>query len=719
METIDLSRRRFLELSGVAAGSLVVAFYLPSGLQKAFAQKPTAPPFPNAFIVIAPDNSVTFVINKLEMGQGVNTSMAQLIAEELDCDWDKVRSVSAGVDPVYNHTMMGPMQLTGGSTALISSWDQHRKIGASLREMLKTAAATRWGVSVNELKTSKGYVTHARKGKISYGELVGEAQKLPVPENPPLKNAKDYKIIGKSTLRVDAPEKSNGTAIFGMDVRIPGMLYAVIARPSVNLTKAASYNKKAAKAIKGVVDVIELPNGVAVLATNTHSAKKGRDALKIQWKDKAYSKISSTSLMADFKKQSKSKSSVKVADRGDAVNALKGATQKIEAEYTFPFLAHAAMEPMNCTINYDGQSAELWSGHQMPTGDRMVASQILGLAPEKIKVNTVYAGGSFGRRASKTSDYVTEACWLAKKVKKPLKVVWTREDDMRGGYYRPMNYHRVTVGFNDQNELLGWDHSIVGQSIAKGSPFEKMMFKNGVDPLVIEGVNDTHYSFPHFRCHQVIADTPYTTLWWRSVGHTHTAYVMETMMDELAHTMKRDPLELRQSLLKDQPRHLAVLDLLKQKSGWGSQKPPAGRAWGLALHESFNSVVGHVAEVSIKDNVPRIHKIWSAVHCGTVVNPEGAKTQVEGAIVYGLSAAMMEEIKIDKGHVLTGNFNDFPVMRIQDMPVVDVSFVPSNEKPTGLGEPGLPPIAPAVANAIFQLTQKRLRHLPFSKELQG
>lgn len=714
-----ISRRAFLETTAIVTGGLIVSYYIPSPMMnKVFAAPPpNAPlPAPNAFIQIAPDNSITIVINKLEMGQGVNTSMAQLIAEELECDWKKIRSVSAGVNPAYNHTMFGT-QMAGGSTALISSWDQHRKIGASMREMLKTAAAQRWGIPVNQVKAENGFII-SKKGKLSYGELAEDAGKLPLPENPPLKNSRDFRVIGTSVARVDAGDKSNGKAIFGIDVRLPGLLYATVAKPPLAGAKIKSLDEKAARKVAGVTDVVKFADKVAVLAKNTHAALKGREALQVKWENKTNGAFSSEGLMNDFKAQGKTKGAI-AKDTGQVDEAFAKAKTKVTAEFEFPFLAHAAMEPMNCTIHYDGKKAEIWSGHQMPTIDRDVAAKVLGLKPDDVKVNTVYAGGSFGRRASKLSDYVIEAAELAKVVKKPLKVTWSREDDMRGGFYRPMTYHRVSFALDDKKHLLAWDHKIVGQTVIGGSMFESMMVKNGLESTITEGVADTHYAFPQFRCDQTRSQSPVSTLWWRSVGHTHTAYVMETMIDELAVASDQDPLKLRKQLLAKSPRHMAVLNLLEKETGWGKKKAPKGRAWGLAIHESFNSVVGQVAEVSMVDGFPKVHKIWAAVDCGLVVNPEGAKTQVEGAIVYGLSAALFQEIQVKDGQVVQGNYNDYPVMRMQDMPQVKVAFVKGAGSPTGLGEPGLPPAAPAVANAIFRLTNKRLRQLPFTKELKG
>lgn len=714
----EITRRKFLQTSGTVLAGLVVAFHAPLMLKKAFAAEGPVPvpADPNAFVHIAPDGQITLIINKLEMGQGVNTSMAQLIAEELECDWTKIRSESAPVAPVYNHTAFGT-QMTGGSSALSSSWEQHRQVGATMRELLKAAAAQKWGVPVSEVTAKNGFIHHASKGKLSYGELAEAAGKLPAPKNVALKKSSEYKVIGQSKKRVDALDKSNGKAIFGMDVRVPGMLYAVIAWPPGPGATMKSMDEKAARAVKGVVDVVKFGDKVAVLGRNTYAARKGRDALEAQWK--ATAGLSHESLMADFRKQADTKGLV-AEEKGNADAALAKAASKITAEYEFPFLAHAAMEPMNCTVNFDGQKAEIWSGHQMPTIDAMTAAKVLGLPPEKVKVNTVYAGGSFGRRANKNSDYVVAACELAKVVKKPLKLVYTREDDTRAGYYRPMNFHRVTVGVGADKKLCGWNHRLVGQSVIAGSVFEPMMVKNGLEATVSEGVTETRYDLPDFRCEVTRATTPLTTLWWRSVGHTHTAYVMETMMDELAVATGQDGLKMRREMLKNSPRHLKVLELLAKQTGWGTKKPPKGRAWGLAVHESFNTVVGQVAEVSVgEDKMPVVHRIWAAVHCGQVVNPESARTQVEGGIVFGLSAALRGEIRLENGEIQNGNFIDYPVMRIQDMPKVSVEFVKTDDAPTGLGEPGVPPAAPAVANAYYALTKKRLRKLPWSKEIEA
>jgi isoquinoline 1-oxidoreductase beta subunit len=709
-----LTRRSFIGRTVAYAGSLIVAFHIP----RTFSQEATDRKYPpNAFIRIAPDNSVTLTINHLEVGQGINTAFSQLIAEELGCRWEDIQAISSSTDPVYN-TPGFPLVTTGSSMSVRTSWEQYRKIGASMREMLKQAASMRWGVSIESLMVENGNVTHPQKGKLSFGELAEEASRIPFPEDPPLKKSNDYKVIGKSLKRVDANDKSSGKAVFGMDVRLPGMLYAMVARPPFESSKLVSYDEDTARKVPGVVDVIKFAGRVAVLARNTHAARLGQSALKATWDNGAASNASTEAFMNQFKEAAK-KDGLVVEERGSMSANMKNAARTLTLEFEFPFLAHAPMEPMNCTIHFDGVTAEIWGGMQMPTNDHQAAVEIFGIPYDQVKIHVTYAGGSFGRRASKVSDYTVEACQLAKVVRKPLKVVWSREDDMRGGSYRPMNYHRLTLGLDSKGQLLAWDHHVVGQSIVNGSPFEAMMVAKGVEELVVEGLKETPYPLANFRLQQTRVDTPMGTLWWRSVGHSHSAYVMETVIDELAEAGGHDPLEFRRTLLKKSPKHIAVLDLLKKETGWGNKKPPRGRAWGLAIHESFQSVIGHVAEVSIEGGVPRVHRVWSAAHVGHVINPDGVATQIEGAVIFGLSAILQLQIEVKDGRIIQGNFNDYPVLRIQDAPSVSVHLVNTDEPPTGVGEPGVPPIGPAVANAVYRLTGKRIRVLPFSKGMKA
>lgn len=716
----QIDRRSFLVSGATALGGLIVAFHVPSGLNKVFAASPEAQKLlypPNAFIRIAPDNTITVVINRLEMGQGPHTALAQLLGDELEVDWSLIRSESSNSDVVYNDPKMH-MIMTGGSTSVANSWEQYRKIGAGMREMLIEAAAQKWKVPKAELKAEKGYVVHSKHGKLSYGELATAAGQLKLPENSTLKPKKDFKLIGKSMKRVDATAKSDGSAIFGMDVRLPGMVYAAIARPHILNAKLISFDEAAAKKIPGVTHVFKFGNRVAVVGRNTHIVRTAKEALNAKWDAGAAKNLTQDTVMDNFKKLAEKEGPI-AKSVGDAEKEMGNTQSHIEAVFEFPYLAHAAMEPLNCTIDFDGKKADLYAGFQFPQNDHSFAQKILGIPKENIQIHVTYAGGSFGRRATPTSDWVADSCEVAKVLKKPVKIVWSREDDMTANYYRPIVLHKVKLGFNKANALHAWKHTIVGQSFMKGTFMEAFMIKDGVDATLVEGVNDTLYDIPNFKVDQTLTDGPLTTLWWRSVGHTHTAYVMETMIDEVATTMKKDPLELRLEMLKKSPRHVAVLNLLKKKTNWGKAKIPKGRAWGLALHESFGSVVGHVAEVSLVDGMPKVHKVWSAAYCGQVVNPIGAATQIEGGIVFGLSAALRGEIRFKDGQIEQTNYDSYEVVRMGDMPVVDVSFVETDEAPTGLGEPGVPAIAPAVANAVFKLNGKRLRRLPFSKELQS
>jgi isoquinoline 1-oxidoreductase beta subunit len=720
-ETKTISRRDFIVRTTAYTGGLIIAFHVPkvfrSELALAAAGAPQIEYPPNAFIRIAPDDSITLTINRLEMGQGVNTAFAQLIAEELGCRWEKIQAVASSADTIYNTPGM-PFIITGGSMSVRTSWEQYRKIGAGMREMLETAAAKRWGVPVSSVRVEDGQVICDGKGRFKFGDLAEEASQIPFPEKPTLKSSKDYTIIGKSMRRLDADDKSNGKAIFGLDVRLPSMLYAMVAKPPLAGSKLVSFDESAARKISGVVDVVKFADRVAVLAKNSHAAHLGQAALNPQWDSGQNATASTEAFMQEFR-ETGPKKGILVEERGSVDQAMPKAHHELELEYEFPFLAHAPMEPMNCTIHFDGEKAEIYGGMQMPTGDRAAAAKTLGIPVEKVGMHITYAGGSFGRRANKVSDYVVEACELAKVVKKPLKVVWSREDDMRGGFYRPMNYHRVKLGLDHSKNLVAWDHHIVGQSLMEGSFLESMMVKNGVEDAVVEGVKDTPYSLKNFRLQQTRIHTPMTTLWWRSVGNTHTAYVMETAIDELAEQGGHDPLEFRRHLLKKSPKHMAVLDLLKKESGWGRARPPKDRAWGLAIHESFQSVVGHIAEVSIEKGFPRVHRVWSAAHVGHVVNPEGVATQIEGGVVFGISAILYQQIQLKDGKIVQGNFDNYPVLRMQEAPEVSVHLVKTDEHPTGIGEPGVPPIGPAVANAVYRLSGKRVRVLPFSKGMKA
>ena len=732
-----VSRRDFLRASTALTGGLLIAFHLPVTTRSAIAQSQTAPPAPagpmqasqqpapappkmvyppNAFIRIGSDNSVTVVVSKLEFGQGVLTSLPMLIAEELECDWAQVKSVHAPVAPVYNHPGFG-IQMTGGSQSVASSWDQLRTVGAQARVMLMQAAANEWKVPLPECRAEKGYVVHSSGKKLAYGQLVEAANKLPLPEAVKLKDAKDFKIIGKTTRRLDTPGKTNGSAKFGIDVKFPGMLTAVVARPPMFGAKVKSFDIEDAQGIPGVRYVAEVPSGVAIIATSFWSAKKARDKLKVVWDDSAAAKVSSDALKAQFVALAKTPGAV-AKKAGDA-DAIKSAAKTIVAEYDVPYLAHAPMEPLNCTVLLTADACKIWSGTQFQTVDRAAAAKAAGLDPSKVEIETMLAGGGFGRRAVPDSDYVVEAVHVARVLRRAVgvdktppavRVLWTREDDIKGGYYRPAYVHRIEAGIDKDGRPVAWNQVIVGQSIVAGTPFEAMMVKDGVDATSVEGAMEG-YSIPNVNISLHSPKTGIPVLWWRSVGNTHTAFVKETMMDELAASAGKDPVEFRKSLMTPGSRELAVLTLVADKAGWGKSLP-AGRARGVAVHESFGTVCAQVAEVSVSSGKIKVHKVFAAIDCGTAVNPGGIAAQVEGAIAFGLSAALSGAITLKDGVVEQSNFHDYAPIRIGDMPQVEVHIVASSAPPSGVGEPGTPPIAPAVANAVFALNGKRLRSLP-------
>jgi isoquinoline 1-oxidoreductase beta subunit len=706
------SRRRFLKSTALLAGGLVIGFWLPERQRLAFAQAaPKAPVPPNAFLRIARDGTVTIMVKHLEFGQGVTTALPMLVAEELECDWTKVRAELAPAMPEYAHTAFG-MQMTGGSSSTWNSWDQLRTVGAQARSMLVQAAANQWKLKSADCRAEKGFVVGPGGRKASFGQLADVAGKLPVPEKVTLKDRKDFKLIGKPTRRIDSADKVNAKAVFGIDMQRPNLHTALVAHPPVFGARVVSFSAEKVKAIPGVTHVVQTANGVAVVGKSFWAAKKGRDALQVEWDLGPNKALSSEALRKQYSDLAKTPGPVakKVGDPA-AVKAAK----TISAEYEVPFLAHAAMEPLNCTVELRGDSAELWVGSQMQTVDQGAAARTLGLKPEQVKLNTMVAGGGFGRRANPVSDYVVEACEIAKKIKVPVKVLWTREDDIQGGFYRPMYVHRVEAGLDDKGAIASWTHAIVGQSILAGTAFESMMVKDGIDSMSVEGVADSPYDIAnmHVTLHTVKLGVP--PLWWRSVGNTHTAFVMETMIDELAAAAGKDPVAFRRTLLAKHPRHLAALELAAQKASWGSALPK-GRARGFAIHESFGTVCAQVAEVSIENGIARVHRVVAAMDCGLVVNPLTVEAQVQSAIAYGLSAALHGEITFKDGRVEQSNFHDYPPLRMNEMPRVEVHLVASTmDKPTGVGEPGTPPIAPAVANAIAALTGKRPRILPLSK----
>ncbi len=712
----SVSRRAFLKSTAALGGGLVIGFYLPGGGgRNALAQAPQKMVFPpNAFLRIAKDNTVTVVVKHLEFGQGVQTSLPMLICEELECDWTKVKTELAPANPVYGNILWGGVQGTGGSSSVANSFDQLRMVGAQARTMLIQAAATQWKAKPADLRAEKGFVLGPGGKKAAFGSLAEVAMKLPIPEGVKLKDPKDWKLIGKPTKRLDAAEKVDGKTIFGIDVKRPNLHTAVVQHPPVFGAQVKSFNAEKVKAVPGVTHVIEITNGVAVVAKSYWAAKTGREALEVDWEVPATAAALSTEkLRAEYAEMAR-KPGGAVAKKATNPEAIKGAAKTITAEFEFPFLAHAPMEPLNCTVELRAGGAEIWAGTQMPGIDQAAAARVLELKPQQVKVNTVNAGGGFGRRANPNSDWIVDACEIAKAAKVPVKLVWSREDDIRGGYYRPMYLHRAEVGLDAQGNVVGWNHAIVGQSILTGTPFEAFAVKDGVDGTSVEGTSDTHYDIPNLNVVLHTTKLAIPPLWWRSVGHTHTGFVMETLIDEIAAAAKQDPVALRRKLLAKHPRFLKVLDLAVEKSGWGSPLP-AGRARGVAIVESFGTVCAHVAEVSLENGAPKVHRVTAAIDCGLAVNPLTIEAQVQSAIAYGLGAALYGELTLKDGKVEQSNFHDYQVLRMSDMPQVAVHIVPGGEKPTGVGEPGTPPIAPAVANALAALTGKRARVLPLAK----
>lgn len=707
--TPSMNRRTFLQTGAAAAAGLVIGFRLPAG--ESAADDAAAAFAPNAFLRIAPSGAVTVILGKSEMGQGIYTALPMIAAEELDADWSTIAVESSPVDPAYNHTAFGIMA-TGGSTSVWSSYDQLRQAGAAARAMLIAAAAARWKVEPGSCRTGPGKVIHPSTGRsLGYGELASDAAKLSPPEEVRLKDPADFRLIGRPTRRLDTPGKTDGSIVFGLDVKIPGLLTAVVARPPVFGGKVKSFEPEPALAVPGVKGVHQIPSGVAVVAGSFWPAKEGRDALEVTWDEGPMAGFDTAKLREEYAAKARTPGTV-ARSEGDAAAALAGAAKRIEADYAFPYLAHAPMEPLNCTVDLRPDRCEIWTGTQFQTIDRGAAAAVAGLPPEKVTLHTTYLGGGFGRRANPAADFVSEAVAVARVAKAPVKVVWTREDDTRGGYYRPFFHGRLQAGLDQAGNPVAWHHTLVGQSILAGTAFAEAMIKDGIDESSVEGARDLPYAIPNIRVelHSPAEGPP--VLWWRSVGHSHTAFAVESFLDEVAHASGKDPLELRRALLAGHPRHLGVLNLAAGKAGWGSPLP-GGRGRGLAVHASFGSFVAQVAEVSVSSKGQlKIHRVVCAIDCGQVVNPDTIEAQMEGAINFALSAVLYGEIDLEKGRVRQSNFHDYRMVRIHEAPEIEVHVVKSTERHGGVGEPGVPPMAPAVGNAIFAATGRRLRRLP-------
>jgi isoquinoline 1-oxidoreductase subunit beta len=683
-------------------------------------QKPTEQP--SAFVTIAKDGTVTVVCNRMDMGQGIETGLAMICAEELNADWGKVKTSFGNQRGHYVDPFMG-MHLTGGSNSIKNSYTQYRELGARTQAMLVAAAAKQWSVPASSLKAENGVVSGGGKSA-GYGDLFEAAMKEPVPEKVTLKDPKDFKLIGKPTGLKVARAKSTGEQSYGVDTKLPGMLTAVIAHPPVFGAKFKSFDASAAEKVKGVravlpVDLDRGAKGIAIVADGYWPAKMGRDALKVEWDTSGVAKADTAALEKQYRAMAKTKGLVVPGGKLTAdTSKISAATNKISAEFFFPYLNHAQMEPLACTIDLKADGCQVYSASQMPGVDAGAVAAVTGLKPEQVNINVLMGGGGFGRRAVPTAEYIVEATQVAKALaaagkRAPVKVMWSREDDMRAGYYRPITVHRAEIGFDAQGNVAGWDHVIVSQSILKGSPFEAFLVKDGVDGTTHEGMKDA-YDLPiNVTVHHPTVNVP--VLWWRSVGSTHTAFVMETLVDEIADATKQDPVAYRMKLFGGKhPRHAAALQLAADKSGYGKKTLAAGMHWGVAVHESFESVVAYVVEAGMKNGKPIIANVTAGVHCNLCVNPLAVETQVQGSAVMAISTMLPgNAITLKDGVVQESNYHQYPVARISDAPPVAVHIVASNDPPKGMGEPGLPPLAPAVANALRRATGKPLRDMPF------
>ena len=667
---------------------------------------------PSAFVREAPDDTVTVIIGKAEMGQGIYTGLAMVVAEELDVDPKRVKVEMAGADPAFN-VPGTPLQFTGGSMSTSTTYQPLREAGAKARAMLLAAAGERWSVDASTLRTDDGKVFNGSKS-LSYGALADSASKLPVPEKVALKDPSNFRYLGKPQKRLDTPMKVDGSAKFGLDVRLPGMLFAVIARPPVVGAKLSKLDETPARAVPGVVDVKEIPSGIAVYATTTWAAKRARDALVIEWDEGPNKSFNTVSQRREYQRLCNTPGAV-AGQRGDVRGALRGAAKRLDVEYELPYLAHSPMEPLNCLADVRADGCDLWLGTQMQGPDRDAVAQALGVDPATVKVHTQFLGGGFGRRAQRFSEAAVDAAHASKAVGKPVLVTWTREDDVRGMSYRPFVMSRVRGGVDAEGMPVAWQQTIASQGVLRGGWTDAFIPKGQpFDQSSSEGASDMIYGIPNLLVdvHDVVGPVP--VLWWRSVGHSHTGFTVNVALDELAALGGQDPLELRRKLLSHNPRHLAVLNAVAEAAKW-SEGAPAGRGRGVAIHDSFGSIVAEIAEVSVEGSDVRVHKVWCAIDCGFAVHPEGVKAQMESAINYGLTAALYGEITFTDGKVDQSNFHDYQILRLNEAPEIDVTIVNSGERMGGAGEPGTPPIAPAVVNAIYAATGKRIRKLPITK----
>ena len=706
-----INRRDFIKVVSTTGAGLAIGFHLPFKNRVQAATLASNNTFkPNAWVTLYPDELVTITVSKSEMGQGVWTSLPMIIAEEMELDWTKVQIEQAPVDK----ERFG-RQGTGGSYSIRGSWDKMRKAGAIGKDMLLNAGAHNWSVPKKECYAEKGFIFHQPSGKkLSYGDLSMKAATLDIPKEVALKDPSDFRIIGKELPRKDTPLKVNGSAQFAMDIDLPNMVYAFIVRCPIFGGKLKSINDTKAREIEGVLDVFAVENGVAIVGASTWAALRGRKALVITWDEGPNKNVDSKTIYEYLQKRGRKRGATGRRD-GNAKRALNKADRVIEAVYELPFQAHATMEPMNCVVDVQSDLCRIWAPTQSPQQARKRASDITGLSINNVEVNVTFLGGGFGRRAF--NDFIDDGLAVSKHMGRPVKLIWKREDDMRHDYYRPASRHVLRGGLTKNTNTTAWTHRVVAPSIIFGQMFKyPIPFKDKLDVVALEGAKDLPYEIPNIHVDYKSANTAVPIGWWRSVYHSQNAYANECFIDELAFAANMDPLQYRLQLLPDDSRNSNVLKLAAKKAGWDGSSP-TGRYKGLSCHESFGSYVAQVAEVSIgKDNVVIVHRVVCVIDCGQTVNPSIVEAQMESSIVYGLSATLRGEITIKKGAVVQSNFHEFEVLRMDEMPEIDVHIIKSTATPGGVGEPGLPPVAPAVANAVFAATGIRVRKLPIKPE---
>lgn len=701
----DSSRRDFLKITGLAGGGLVL------GLSLTGCSKPSALGVeggqPVAWLKIDSENAITVLVDRSEMGQGVYTSLTQLLAEELEVSLDAIRVVAAPVNAVYVNALLGA-QITGGSSSVRDGWEKLRKAGAQARMMLVQAAATHWGVDVAKLTVQGGSVVNGSK-RLSYGALAENAAKLPVPTDVTLKAAKDFKLIGKPQKRIDTASKVDGSALYGIDVKLPGMLHAALAQPPVLGGSLNRFDAKAAETLPGVKKIMATSSGVVVVADHYWQARKALAAVKISWKAGPNATLSTESIKAKLRAAA-SRPGRDVRKEGDATAAIKGAAKVLSATYELPLLAHATLEPQNCTADVRQDSADIHVNTQTQQVAQGVVAAVAGLKPEQVFIHTTLLGGGFGRRLE--VDYLTAAVEASKAMGKPVKVIWTREDDTTHDAYRPPAHDQVTGALDAQGNLVAWKLHLTGPSItARMFP---AVVETAIDPFAVEAAQNYPYDVPNIAVTYNREEIGINVGYWRSVSHGLNCFVAESFMDELAHAAGKDPYAFRAALLSKQPRYKRVLDTAAEKSGWG--KAPAGRFQGISLMEGYGTYMAQVAEVSVEGGALKLHRITCAVDCGTVVNPNIVDQQIHGSILFGLTAALWGEITLAGGQVQQKNFDSYRLLRLPEAPPIEVHVIDSTEAPGGLGEPGTALIGPAVANAIFAATGKRLRALPIAKQ---